>query len=85
MVIARRTVNLRMYCVVFVTSGFHCNCESVSSDKLKLISNNPEDYIYVSCRSEDGKFDFLMGMERLKQVGEYECIIEIKAVKVEDC
>lgn len=79
MVIAKRTVNLRVYCVVF-----DCNCESVSSDNLKLISNNPEDYICVSCRSEDGKFDFLMGMERLKQVGQYACIVENKAVKVED-
>lgn len=63
---------------------FHCNCESVFSDKLKLISNNPEDYICVSCRSEDGKSDFFMGMERLKQVGEYACIIKNKAVKEED-
>lgn len=79
MVIAKRTVNLRVYCVVFVTSGF-----TVIVKVCLLISNNPEDYICVSCRSEDGKFDFLMGMERLKQVGQYACIVENKAVKVED-
>lgn len=48
---------------------YHCDCESVPLGKLKTISDNPEDYICETCRCEDGKFDFLMGLERLKQVG----------------
>ena len=60
---------------------YHCDCESVPLGKLKTISDNPEDYICETCRCEDGKFDFLMGLERLKQVGFFflSCILYIES------
>ena len=43
------------------------------SQILKQLADIPEDYICSLCRKDDErddeKFDFLMGMERLKRVG----------------
>jgi hypothetical protein len=57
-----------LFCAV-CEKWFHNACENVSTENLKLLSDNPEEYICSSCRNENGKFDFLMGMERLKRVG----------------
>lgn len=35
----------------------------------KLLSSIPEDYICSLCRCEDGQFDFLIEIERLREVG----------------
>ena len=48
---------------------YHIDCENGSKQILKQLADIPEDYICSLCRSDDGKFDFLMGMERLKKVG----------------
>lgn len=56
-------------CCGVCNKWFHCECEHLSSEDLKLFFEIPEDCICEVCRSEDGKFDFLMGMERIKKVG----------------
>lgn len=64
----KNCVHSCVFCAV-CNKWFHCECEHLSSEDLKLFSEIPEDCICEVCRSEDGKFDFLMGMERIKKVG----------------
>lgn len=43
--------------------------EKGTKETPKLLSSIPEDYICSLCRCEDGQFDFLIEIERLREVG----------------
>lgn len=70
----KNCVNSCLYCAV-CEKWFHSDCENVSKETLSQLSEIPEDYICVLCRCDDGKFDFLMGIERLKRVSFYTLFI----------
>lgn len=43
--------------------------EKGTKETPNLLSSIPEDYICSLCRCEDGQFDFLIKIERLREVG----------------
>ena len=46
----------------------HIGCEEVDKQTFKTMATSSEEYICTTCRNDDGNFDFLMGMARLKKV-----------------
>jgi len=64
----KNCLNSSLFCAV-CEKWFHSDCEKVNKQTLKLLSDIPEDYICSFCRCEDGHFDYLMGIERLRKVG----------------
>ena len=69
-VCSKNCVSSCVFCAV-CDKWFHSACEKLTPEDLKLFSDIPEDFVCVVCRSDDGKFDFLMGMERIKKVGSF--------------
>ena len=75
-VCSKNCVSSCVFCAV-CDKWFHSACEKLTPEDLKLFSDIPEDYVCVVCRSDDGKFDFLMGMERIKRVRVFQIFIYI--------